>query len=277
MRLFSSLVAGLVAVAAAILTVPMLWVSTHVADEDGYVALSSELAADEQLQGAFAAYLVDDYVQRGTLPEALRQPAASALTAVSRQAANQPGFTAAWEQTQRDFHRSAFDDSATSSGQEPLQVGLQPLVTFVTARLGDTLPVSLEATTDLTVPAGSAQDRELLQWVDRSQTFALLGLMIVLAAAAVCLVAARSRALALAWLGLGALATAGVLRVVVEIVTPRLIERGDGLSAFAVSFQELLFSRASESLISWLGWIAVGGGAAVVAGLAGRLARSRAS
>lgn len=267
MRPFASLIAGVVATVAAIVTVPLLWVSTHVADEGGYVAFSSEVVDDDDLRTAFVAFLVDDYVQRGLLPEALRGAATAALTAVTGETTNQPGFTGAWEQTQRSFHRSAFGD-----GEGPLTVQVAPLANFATGRIGGLLPVSLEVPDDLSATVGTAEDRERLQWADRSQTFALLGLMVVLAAAAVSLVVARSRSAALAGLGVGALATAGLLRVVTEIVTPKLIDRADNYTPFARTFQQLAFSRASASLSDWLGYVAIGGGAAVVLGVVGRLA-----
>lgn len=270
MRTLSSFVAGVVAVVVGIVTVPMFWVSTHIADEDGYVQLSSQLATDVELQEAFAAYLADDYVQRGVLPAALQGPAASALAGVERTTANLPGFVEAWEQTQRDLHRSAFTDD-----DGPLTVSLTPLATFVTQRIGDVLPVTLEVPPDLRTQVGTAEDRERLVWVERSQTYALLGLLVVLVSAAVCLVAARSRPVALAGLGLGALATAGVLRVITEMVTPELIERAESLSPFARSVQSLLFDRAAASLNQWLGWIAIAGAVAVVLGVVGRLAAGR--
>jgi hypothetical protein len=263
-------VAGIVAVVVALVTVPLLWVSTHVADEDGYVTFSSQLATDDELQGAFVAFLVDEYVQRGVLPESLQEPATSALTVVTRTATNQPGFVEAWEQTQRDLHQSAFQDD---SG--PLTVSLRPLATFVTERLGDGLPVALPVPPDLRAEVGTSQDRERLVWVERSRTYSLLGLMILLVAATASLVAARSRPVALAGLGIGALATAGVLRVVTEIVTPELIDRAETLSPFARSVQQLLVDRAAASLSDWLGWIAIGGAAAVVLGVLGRLVTGR--
>jgi hypothetical protein len=262
----------IVAVVVAIVTVPMFWVSTHLGDEDGYVELSSRLATDQELQSAFAAYLADDYVQRGVLPAALQGPATSALTGVARATANQPGFVEAWEQTQRDLHRSAFQDD-----DGPLTVSLRPLAAFVTERVGDVLPVSLKVPDDLRATVGTAQDRDRLVWVDRSKTYALLGLMIVLVAATVCLVAARSRPVALAGLGVGALVTAGVLRVATEMVVPELIDRAETLSPFARAVQSLLFNRAADSLTQWLGLIAVGGAAAVVLGAVGRLVAGRPS
>lgn len=269
MRSLASFVAGVVAVVVAIVTVPIFWISTHVADEDGYVAFSSSLATDADLQAAVAAYLADDYVQRGLLPSALQQTATSALTSVAQTTANQPGFVTAWEQTQRSLHRSAFGD-----GTGPLTVGLSPMGQFVADRVGALLPVSLDVPADLTAPIGTAADRERLQQVERSKTYSLLGLMVVLAAGAICLVSARRRTTAVAGLGLGALVVAGVLRVATEVVTPELIDRADRLSPFARSVQQLLFDRAADSLAGWLGWIAVVGAGALLMGLLGRVASS---
>ncbi|MCL3817369.1 hypothetical protein [Aeromicrobium wangtongii] len=270
MRPVVAVIAGLVAFAAAVVTVPLLWVSTHVADEDGYVRFSSELATDQKLQEAFVARLVDEYVQRKDIPESLQEPVTSALIAVTRTTTNQPGFVEAWEQTQRDLHRSAFKD-----GDGPLTVSLRPMATFVTSRLDRNLPISLEVPGEVRAQIGTAQDRERLVWVERSQTWSLLGLLVVLVAATVSLVAARSRPLALAGLGLGALATAGVLRVAIEIAVPEVTERAESKSPFARAVQPLLVDRAAASLTDWLVWIALGGGAAVVLGVLGRLMSGR--
>lgn len=267
MRSLTSLVAGLVAVIAAIVTIPLFWVSTHVADEDGYVTFSSVLATDPELQAAVADYIADDYVQRGLLPAALQDLAASALTSVARGATDQPGFVTAWEQTQRSLHRSALD-GGTQSG--PLTVDLSPLSRFAVDRLDGRLPVQLDVPDGLEAPVGTTADRDRLQLVERTPTYSLLGLMIVLAAAAVCLVAARRRTIAVTGLGLGALVTAGVLRAATEIVVPDLIDRAESLSPFARSVQTLLLDRAGDSLAVWLEQVALVGAAAVLVGLLGR-------
>src|SRR3954452_2473441 len=62
----------LIAVVAALITVPMAWVATHVADEDGYVSFSKPLGSDRDLQRAFSAYLSDQLVTKYNLPSALR-------------------------------------------------------------------------------------------------------------------------------------------------------------------------------------------------------------
>lgn len=270
MRSFTSVVAWLAAVVAGVLTVPLLWISSHVVDEDGYVAFSSELATDTELQGAFAAYLADDFVQRGALPKRLQKAATSALSLVGRQTSNQPGFVEAWEQTQRSFHQSAFSDD---SG--PLMVEAGPLADFVVQRLDDALPVSLQVPGDLTVEIGTADDRRAVDRLSMARTFGLLGLLVVIVAGVTSLLSARSRPLAIAGLGVGALVVAGVVRVATSVVTPRIIDETRGTTEFAQSFQKLLVDRASDSLSGWLVWVAAAGAAAVAVGLVGRLVAGR--
>jgi hypothetical protein len=59
------------------------------------------------------------------------------------------------------------------------------------------------------------------------------------------------------------------------MVTPELIERGRTLSPFAQAVQQLLIDRAAASLTEQLGWIAIGGAAALVLGVVGRLVTGR--
>jgi hypothetical protein len=144
------------------------------------------------------------------------------------------------------------------------------MIQFIAARIGSRLPVSLDLTTDVRAPVGTAGDRSRLHQVERSQSYALLGLMVILASEAVCLVSARRRSMAVAGLGLGALVTAGVLRVATEIVVPQLVDRAETLSPFARAVQRLLLDRAAASLASWLAWIALVGAAALLVGLLSR-------
>jgi hypothetical protein len=265
MRTVTSLVAGIAAVVAAIVSVPLFWVSTHVVDEDGYVSFSSSLAVDRELQAAVAAYIADDYVQRGLLPAPLQETATAVLTSIAQGTVDQPGFVRAWEETQRSLHESAFGNDTGA-----ITVSLQPLIRFIAARVGSRLPVSLDVSTELSAPVAPAADRSRLRQVERSPTYALLGLMVVLVSAGVCLMSARRRTMAVAGLGLGALVAAGVLRVATEIAAPQLIDRTETLSPFARAVQTLLADRAVESLSAWLGWIALLGAVALLAGLLGR-------
>lgn len=262
MRSLPSFIGGLVATIAAIVTIPLLWISVNVQDEDGYVAFTGELAADTELQQSVSAYLANDFVQRGLLPAALEDTAATVMTTVAGQATNQPGFAEAWEESQRSLHRSALDET---SG--PVTVDLGPLADFVVQRVGDQLPVALQADVAVPVQLADEQDRDRLQWIDSSRLWVYGGLIVLLVSVAVCVLGARRRALAIAGLGVGALVAAGTLWAATSIATPRLIDGMEGSSAFAKSLQKLLVDRGAESLEGWLEPIALGGAAAVVVGL----------
>ena len=263
MRSLTAAVAGIVATLAALAAVPLLWISTHVADDDGYVALSSELATDPELQKAFAAYLADDLVQRGALPGSLQDLATSALTSAARTTTKQPGFTEAWEETQSSLHASAFGKDASG----PITVDVAPFANFVVDRIGDQLPVSLSVGSKIDVPLGTAQDRERLSWIGESPTWSRAALAIALLGAVVCVLAARSRALALAGLGVGAMVVAGTLWLVTSILSPRLVDETSSASEFGRRLQRLLVDRAGDSLVGWLEPIAMVGFAAALLGL----------
>jgi hypothetical protein len=272
MRSLPSILAGIVATIAAIVTVPLLWVSTTVHDEDGFVALGDRVVADAELQTAVTTYLADDFVRRGLLPAALQDPAAAAMAVVVSGTIDEPGFTTAWEQTLRSLHASAFEET---SG--PITVDLGPLETFVVERVGERLPVALPPIPSLTAQVADEDVRDQLVWIDRSRTGWMLGLIVVLVSVATCVLGARTRGLGIARVGLGALVTSGVLWAGATLGAPVLVERAEASTPLASAWQELLVDEASESFIAWLVPIAIGGGAAVVLGLAGHaLARRQA-
>jgi hypothetical protein len=269
-RSLPSIVAGIVATLAAIVTVPLLWISLNVQDEDGFVELGNSLVADGDLQSALAAYLADDFVARGVLPAALQQTAASAMTSVVARTTDQSGFEDAWSESERSLHRSALDGS---SG--PITVDLAPVAGALAERVSDRLPVALPADTSLPVTVGDEQVRDRVQWIDRSRTGWMLGLIVVLIGTAVCVLGARTRGLGVLRAGVGALVTAGVLWSATSVVAPVLIDRAEGSSPFAKTLQRLLVDRASESLIGWLEPIAWTGLVAVAVGLVGHLVARR--
>ena len=139
MRQLTAGVCVLIAVVAALITVPMAWVATHVADEDGYVSFSKPLGSDHELQQAFSAYLSDQLVTKYNLPAAVRPQASAALTVAARTASNAPGYTQAWEETQRRSHRLVFGPDAK---QDRLAIDVGPLATFAVKHVGN-LPITL--------------------------------------------------------------------------------------------------------------------------------------
>lgn len=272
MRPLLSVIGGAVALLALLATVPLLWISTHVADEDGYVAFSSTLAEDPELQRAFAAYLSDDLAARGVLPSALQAPAAAALARVAGRTANEEGFVDAWEETQRSFHRSAFADPPP----RVLAVDIGPLASFVVKRVTDRLPVALSVPDDLVVPVVSdAQDRRGVQRIKDTTRLGTIGAIVTLIGAVLCIAFARRTSIAVVWLGVGSILVAGVLWLSSGPAAQKVLDHTQAPSTFARTLQKLLMDRASDSLSAWLVVLALVGSVATVTGLVGRAVTGR--
>jgi hypothetical protein len=275
MRRLIASVCVLIAVIAALVTVPMAWVATHIADEDGYVTFSAPLGSDHELQQAFSAYLSDQLVRKYDLPSAVRPQATAALTLAARTASNAPGYTTAWEQTQRRSHRLVFGADAK---QDRLAVDVGPLATFAVKHVGTTLPVTLPTINgSLVVAVNSGPETDAIRQVKDTPQRSVIGLIVIASAALGALIFARRRSVALAWLGVGAVLVAGVLRLASSHLVPSILDRTDAPSSFARTLQKLLADRAADSLGTWLLWIAIGGAVAIVVGLLLRMVSDRPS
>lgn len=272
MRTVFSFVSGAVALLALLAAVPLLWLSTHVVDEDGYVEFSSTLARDAELQRAFSAYLTDELATRGVIPAALKAPVASALSGAVARTTNEAGFVEAWEETQRNSHREAFADPM------PMVLGLDisPMATFVAKQVTGDLPVALTVPDNLVVPVvTSAGDREMVDNVEQSTRLGRIAGIVALVAAAASIGLARRTSTAVAWLGAGALGVAGILWLSSGPVTQEILDHTEAPSEFARTLQKLLVDRAAESLDAWLVIVALAGGILAVAGIVGRTVTGR--
>lgn len=275
MRRLIAMVCILIAVIAALVTVPMAWVASHVADEDGYVSFSAPLGSDHQLQRAFADYLSDELVREYNLPASVQPAAATAITLASRNASNAPGYTEAWKETQRRSHHLVFGQDAK---QDRLAVDVGPLATFALKHVGTGLPVTLPTINgSLIVAVNAGPESAAIDQVKATPDRSRIGLIVIAVAALGALVFAKRRATALAWLGAGAIAVAGVLRLASSHLVPGILDRTEAPSSFARTLQKLLADRASDSLGAWLLWIAIGGVVAVAGGLLLRMASGRPS
>lgn len=267
-----SVLCWLVAVAAAVVTVPTFWLATHVADEGGYVDFTRPFVADIELRNALAAQVADDIVDEAGLPAAVKPPLESALRTVARETAEEPGFTEAWEESQRRTHRLTFGPDADA---DRLTADIGPIATFVTERATDNLPVRVSIPDELVVPISGAPDREVLDQVDRTPNRALVGFAVVAAGSLLCLLFARRRINAVVGLSAGALLTAGVLLAATGLALPEVLDQTPARSPFARQMRDLLVDRASDSLNGWLLGLAVAAAVVFVISALGRALPTR--
>ncbi len=262
----TSFLAWVVAVVAAVITIPTLWVATHVADESGYVDFARPFVADSELRDALAAQIADDVVKDGGLPTVVRPVLELALRTVARKTAQEPGFVKAWDESQRRSHRLTFGDKST----DRLTVDVGPIASFVSERITEDLPVGVTIPDTLPVPVHDAAEREVLDQVGETPNQARIGLLVVALASLLSVLLARRRLNALAGLGAGALITSGVLRIGTGLALPEVLDRNSAPSAFARQMRDLLADRAADSLNQWLLAIAVVGAVVLVLALLAR-------
>ncbi len=215
---------------AAIVTLPLAWVSSNIADEDGYVSFTSPMGSDPELQKAFSAYLSDYFVREQGLPSALQPTAATVLAAAAANTANAPGFTKAWEQSQRNSHRLMFGPDAN---QDRLAVDLGPLATFAVDSVGNGLPVALPKPGKIVLQVNNTEQREAIDQIEATKDRSQVGWIVVAVAAALSLLFAKRRSTALAWLGVGAIVVAGVLKAVTSYGVPNILDKTPAPSGFA--------------------------------------------
>ena len=255
------------AVVAAIITVPTLWVATHVADEDGYVAFTQPFVADVEFRNAIVATITDDILSQGGLPTAAKPIVERALRAVATRTAERPGFTEAWEESQRRTHQLTFGPDADT---DRLTADIGPIATFVSKQVANDLPVRVEVPDKLLVPIYDAPDREVIEQVDKTPNRSLIGMLVVGGASLLCLLFARRRTNAVVGLAAGAVITGGVLLAGTGLALPEVLDRTPARTPFAREMRDLLVDRASDSLNQWLIWFVVVGGVVLVLALLGR-------
>ncbi len=272
MRRLVASVFVIVAMLAAVITLPLTWVANNIADEDGYVAFTSPMGSDPELQKAFSAYLADYFVREQGLPAAVQPTVATALTKTVATTANAPGFTTAWEASQRSSHRLMFGPDAK---QDRLAVDLGPLATFAVDQASGSLPFALPAPGPIVLQVNDTSQQEAIDQIAATKDRSQIGWIVVAAAAALSLLFASRRSTGLVWLGLAAVAVAGVLRAATGYGVPNILERTPAPSGFARTLQQLLADRAADSLAQLLLWFGVAGAVAIVVGLAARISGGR--
>ena len=276
MRSFLALVFGVCAVLATLVTVPAMWVSHNVADEDGYVAFAEPIARDSEFHGALADALTETLIERTQLPAAAQPVAKAAILRVANQVSGEPGFVTAWNDTQRQSHKIMLGDPRDlppelDSGPS-FAIDLGPLGKFVTDEVNKNLPFTIAAPDQAVIAVNGAPQAQTLDRIRQAPTYARNGLIALAVSAVLALAFARRKSVAVAWLGIGAILSAGVLKVAAVVGVPAVLDRNTAPSSFAKALLDTYVDRANASFGPWLVVLAIGGVVAAAAGLLLRLA-----
>lgn len=264
MRGFGAFLAGLVAVVAFAVALPLSWLAVQIADEDGYVELSRGILDDtdtrtavveavvDELDGRTRDRLVDLGVPAGLIDRTLQEVAGFVGQGLASDV-----VVDAWGDSQRQAHQEMFRGDGQDSG---FVVDLAPLVAAVATEAG----VELDVPESLPVESDEPEARRAVSTVAASPRLAVGAAVVTLVGAAIAIAAARRRGVALVWLGAGALAVTGVLHVVGRVVAST--DPSAGTDA-GTRVGLVLVDVARSSFDELLQRAAIGGGVVLVVGL----------
>jgi hypothetical protein len=256
----------LVAVILGIVTVPMLWVSEHIASEDGWVSFTAGFVEDDELRDGVVQAAATAMLARASLPPDVAQLFNQALEELVRTATEQPGFVDAWRESLRRTHRLTFDPDSDS---DRLLADIGPLATFVARDVSQQLPVRLTVPDRVVVPINNKPNQDLIEGVAASPGRSMIGLVATGVALLVSMALAGGLAGALRRFGLAFVAVAGLMLTVTGVGLPTLLERTAAPTQFARQMRDLLVAHASNSLDAWAITLGTVGAVATIAGLAG--------
>lgn len=218
MRGFTAFVAGLLAIVAFAVVLPLSWLAVEIADEDGYVELSRGILDDADTRTAVVEAVVDELDGRTRerlvevgIPETLIDQTLQEVAGFVGQGLAADAVVDAWGESQRQAHREMFQSDGQDRG---FVVDLAPLVSAVATEAG----VDLDVPATLPVESDEPEARRAVSIVAASPQLAVGAGVVTLVGAAVALAAARRRGVALVWLGAGALAVTGVLYVAARVL-----------------------------------------------------------
>jgi hypothetical protein len=262
MRGFLAAVSGLVAVAALAVALPAAWVAVSVADEDGFVSLSRDVVTDRAVQDAASNLLTTRLEREAGLPAQLAETGRRLLERATDRVFDDPQLSGAWAETLRRTHAALLDDPAAASGQVPVPLDLAPLARLAAERTDGLV----DAPDRLVVELPGGPDARALRLVDESPGLALAAGLVAAVGALVALLVARRRGVALVWLGVGAVAAAGLDAGLARLARERTVDAstGDGLQTALV---RALADVGVTSFDGWLVWTALSGGVLAVLGV----------
>lgn len=251
MRTAVSALLVILALVAAAVAGPAMWVQKNVIDQAGFVELAGPLGSNKSFQEGLSALAASQATASIDLPPQLTELAGAVIQNAAQNIYTEPGYDQAWTETLQRSHALTFAAAGNKDIQGDLQLDVAPLVALVAANVGDSTGVALPTPKDVVVALEQPQLARLLPAATTLGGWAgwlalgAVGLLVL------GLIAARRRALTLILAGAGLATVALVWLFASGIVQSILAGMATGPEA-AQQFGVELGSLARES---WQGGI----------------------
>lgn len=261
MRAMLATLAWLVATLAVTVAIGAEWAASHVQDEDGFVALSSQLGEDPEVQDTAASLAGEAFADQPRVPAALHEPAATAMRRAVLALTASPDWDDAWRETTRRTHERLFADPAPTD----VRVDIAPVVAVALDEVTDVLPLSLPSPRSLPVVVSEDDPAPFLRAVSRADSITTTSVAVAVVAGLLAVLLARRRWRTVAELGLSLVIAAATWWLIGRLVVPRLVERNAEATAYGRALHDVLTDRILSSLDTTLVWVALAGAVVTVA------------
>lgn len=260
MRAMLATLAWLVATLAGTVAIGSGWAATHVQDEDGFVALSSSLGDDPEVQDTAASLAGEAFADQRGVPVALHDTAAAAMRRAVLALTAAPDWDDAWRETSRRTHERLFADPPPTD----VRVDIAPVVAVTLDEVTSALPLSLPSPQTLPVVVSEDDPAPFLRAASRAESITTTAVAVAVVAGLLAVLLARRKWRMVAELGLSAIIAAATWWLIGRLVVPRLVERNAEATAYGRALHDVLSDRIVSSLDATLVWVALAGAAVAV-------------
>lgn len=277
MRSFLAALLGLVALSVAAVAVPGIWVDLNLAQQEGFVVMTSPLGKDPAFQKALSVAIGQEVSNRIQAPGLLGEVIQPVITKAASSIMQDPDYPQAWTETlQRSHDLTVVDPKANANDSRVLNLDIAPLLQLVANKAGKELGQDLRVPQQVLVSLGSENQREaIVHMTDEAQAARWWGAAAVLAAL-LALVLARSRATALLLLAIGTAAVAGLWKLGFELFSA--VELGPtGGQQVADLFKQEYLRIVSANINQWILMTLLIAAGMLLAGILGKTLSGRRS
>lgn len=270
MRPVVAIVCWILAVVSGLAAVLAGWTAQNVRSETGYVAMTSLIAADAQVQEAVAVTVGQRLAAENRLPSRADELVSRAVHEMLVELAARPAMVDAWAEIQRRLHSTMFDRQRAGS---TIVIDVAPLAQVAVDRLTERLPTEVTVPDEILVDTGATVSNRVLGVVDRSPELAYAAIAVTVVFAFLVLVVARRTANGVLWLGVGALLVAAIVWwPVLDVAVPAVLDDAVPSDGPIGPVVEPMIDLARSSFEGLLTWLAACGAALLAAGLIVRVA-----
>lgn len=208
MRSAASALLVILALVAAAVAGPALWIQQNVVDEAGFATLAGPLGENKAFQEGLSAIAAEQATASLSLPPQLENLAATVIQNAARSIYSDPGYAQAWTETLERSHQLSFQAAGNPEIEGDLLIDIAPLIGLIAAKVGGDVGITLPTPDTVVITTEQPNVARLLPAVTTLGGLSgwLVAIAVVLLAAGILSARRRPQTVLLAAVGLALVA-----------------------------------------------------------------------